>query len=107
MKYLLSLIAEFLPNLFRDVAEGKYGEFLQGLYRKAAGKKTITGLVFVGLYGFALVVLNVFGQCVPECASESALAQAQGYVDYLPIVFTFLISVGLIDKSVRLDPPKN
>lgn len=102
MKILSSLLAQVV----KDVAEGKYGEGPKGLYWSLAGKKTIIALAIAAFYGMAHVALNVFGQCVPECATAESVAQMESWLSYVPTLVGFLVAVGLFDAAVRIEPPK-
>ena len=82
------------------------GEGPKKFYWALAGKKTVITLVVAALYGVCLVVINVFSQCVPECASAADLAQLQGYLDQVPGVLALGVGLGIFDAAVRLEPPK-
>jgi len=103
---MLRLISGLLPNFVKGVAEGQYGEPLKKAYWVLAEKKTVTALIIVLLYGVAQVVLTVFSQCVPECATQASVDQWAAMVKYVPELVAVLIGVGLYDKAIRLEPPK-
>jgi len=103
---MIRLITGLLPNFFKGVAEGAYGEGPKAAYWALAEKKTLIALVIVVLYGMAKVALHTFGQCVPECATQAAVDQWAAMITYVPEIVGVLIAVGLYDKAIRLDPPK-
>ena len=103
---ILRLISGLLPNFVKTLAEGGYGEGPKKIYWALVEKKTIVAFIIAILYGVAQVALNVFGQCVPECATAESVAQFESLILYVPEIVATLIAVGLYDKAVRLDPPK-
>lgn len=102
---ILSLITGLLPNFFKGIAEGQFGEVAKKVYWALAGKKTLTALIMVILYGVANVALNVFGQCVPECATQAAVDQWAVMLTYVPEIVSVAIAIGLYDSAIRLEPP--
>jgi len=102
----LSMLSGLLAKLLKDVGEGKYGEGPKKFYWGMAGKKTWTGVGIVALYGLGQVAVNALGTCVPECGSPEALAQLENVLGYFPPAVAVLVTVGLVDAGVRIDPPK-
>ena len=88
-------MSQILARIIRGVAEGKYGAAAKKVYWFLAGKKTITGIVCAAAYA-GLLAAQATGTCA-ECGK---------YAETLAYVAGFLVTVGLFDAAVRLDPPK-
>jgi len=101
-----SLLSGLLPGIVKSIGEGAYGEVPKSIYWWLAGKKTIIAVTFAAAYGMAQVALGVFAQCVPGCGSALALAQMTTWVGMMPYIATVLVTIGVFDAAVRLDPPK-
>jgi hypothetical protein len=84
-----------LPAILRAAAEGQLGEPVKRAYWVAAGYRTFTGAVLVGL-GAALETV---------CGSYPDMAWACPAARYVYIAGGLLAAVGLVDGGVRAPWP--
>ena len=84
----------WIVGLVRGVAEGDYGPQAKAVYWRVAGLKTWLGLA-LGLAWYALSYLYDAGECM----------QCGDYAGWLLAASGVLVSVGLLDKGLRAEPP--
>ena len=101
-----SMISQFIPGLIKSVAEGDPNKTSTKIYWAIAGKKTLIAGLITLFYAFAWGVVGFFDSCAPECATVESVVQAEQFLSYIPNVIAILVAAGLVDASVRMDPPK-
>ena len=95
IKFIKGHWGSLLPGVFKAAAEGEFGPQIRAVYWWLAGKKTISGAIFVGV-GTALEAV---------CANYPDLAWSCGVSRWIWEVGAVLAAVGLVDGGTRAPWP--
>ena len=87
-------MSKIIGIVIRKAAEGDFGALPKSIYWGLAGKKTLIGTVLLAAWG----AVSYFSP--EQCASCATWAE------YLKWFAGFGISIGILDATLRLEPPQ-